>query len=185
MEFNPDKEFAKDVAGEDGPRYATALDAVYALGITYAYDLNMANEGNVNPSGANFLGPWASKFTLGVGGSFNGKRANDRKFAETDNMRSLFTDLARPPRGRTDGPLYCDSQIAGPNQTYPIAGEIGVYKTLADFLDLVLFTNIAMPKSSPTAPLVDQLTFTTTIDVSLTPKVVFTPIGPDFQATDL
>jgi hypothetical protein len=157
------------------------LDEIYALGLAYAFNLNMTSQGSINPSAADFLGPWASKFTLGVAADFTGTRTNQRQFATTDTMGKLFTDLAFNPRG---GRLYCDGYIRGPNQVYPIAGEIGVYKTLWDYLNLAIFTNLS-PAKTGAQPLADQLTFTTTIDVSLAPKVVFTPVGPNFQATDL
>ncbi len=41
--------------------------------------------------------------------------------------------------------------------------------------DLTLFGSLAGPKASPTNPptMADKLTFTTTIDVSVTPKIIF------------
>jgi hypothetical protein len=161
------------------------LDSIYSLGIAYAFNLNMTSQGSINPpSAANFLGPWASKFTLGIAADFTGARVNQRTFATTDSMGQLFKDLANNARAGAQIPLYCDGYIRGPNQTYPIAGEIGVYKTLHDYLNLAIFANLS-PAKAGTQPLADQLTFTTTIDLSITPKVVFTPIGPNFQATDL
>ena len=176
--FHPDKEFA----GDSGRLFRDKLDSIYGLGLTYAFDLNMTDQGSLNPSAANFVGPWASKFTLGLAGNFTGKRNNDRKFTVTDTMGKLFSDLAKPREGQ----FYCNGQIAGPNQIYPIAGEIGVYKTLHNFLQLAVFTNFdTQQKTGGTAPLVDQLAFTTTIDVSLTPKITFKQIGSGFQTSDL
>ena len=176
--FDPDKEYA----GESGRTFRDTLDAIYGLGLTYAFDLNISNQRSLNPSAADFVGPWASKFTLGLAGNFTGKRANERKFTVTDSIGKLFKDLAKPREGK----LYCDGQIVGPNQIYPIAGEIGIYKTLHNFLQLAVFSNFdTQLKAGGAAPLVDQLAFTTTIDVSLTPKIVFKQIGSDFQPADL
>jgi hypothetical protein len=182
--LNPDKEFTKESAGENAQQFAFVLDSIYSLGLAYAFQLNMTSQGSINPSAANFLGPWASKFTLGVAADFTGTRNNQRQFATTDTMRQLFKDLAVNSRAGVRISRYCDGYIRGPNQTYPIAGEIGVYKTLWDYLNLAIFTNLS-PAKTGAQPLADQLIFTTTIDLSLAPKVVFTPVGPNFQATDL
>jgi len=182
--LNPDKEFTKESAGENAQQFAFVLDSIYSLGLAYAFQLNMTSQGSINPSAANFLGPWASKFTLGVAADFTGTRNNQRQFATTDTMRQLFKDLAVNSRAGVRISPYCDGYIRGPNQTYPIAGEIGVYKTLWDYLNLAIFTNLS-PAKTGAQPLADQLIFTTTIDLSLAPKVVFTPVGPNFQATDL
>ena len=44
--------------------------------------------------------------------------------------------LANLNRADETGVLYCDGQIAQANYIYPIAGEIGVYKTVKSFFEL-------------------------------------------------
>jgi hypothetical protein len=71
-------------------------------------------------------------------------------------------------------------------QEYPIVGHIGMDRIVYDYLDLALFGSLAGTKANPTAPptMTDDLTFTTTLDVSATPKITFTPTGTAFALTD-
>ena len=94
--------------------------------------------------------------------------------------------LNTPVRGQR----YCDGQIVEANYIYPIAGRIGVDKTVLTFFQLALFGSLAPDKAKPGAggapTIVDKLTFTTTIDASATPgaKVIFTPVAKGFQFAD-
>jgi TIR domain len=125
----------------------------------------------------NFAVVLDSIYSLGLAYAFDlsldpsGGRNKQVAFATTDTIRNLFTDVAKPGGG---DPSYCDGQ------TYLIVGKIGIYKILYDFLNLAIFSNFA---ANPT-PLVDQLSFTTTIDVSPAPKVVFAPIDQGFRASE-
>jgi hypothetical protein len=87
---------------------------------------------------------------------------------------------------RENGLRDCDGYIVQANHIYPITGRIGVDRLVYDYLDLALFGNLAGPKNATSAPptMADELTFTTTLDASATPKVTFTPTGTAFQLTD-
>jgi hypothetical protein len=86
------------------------------------------------------------------------------------------------------GVLYCAGQIVHANYIYPIAGEIGVYKTVKTFFELTVLGGLSADKAKPGeagAPtMVDNLKFTTTIDLSGGPKLVFAPVGHRFQLAD-
>jgi hypothetical protein len=150
-------------------------------GIAYTFELTM-KENNDLTGGADFLKPlFSGKFTLGVGAGALRERQNVRIFTVTDTFRDLVIHV--PPR-------YCDGQIRYANYIYPIVGRIGVYELVRTFVRLSLFGNLggAEDKAStptPGAPtMTDRFTFTTTINASANPSVVFTPAGTKFQIID-
>ena len=165
-----------------GPQYAQVrnfYNVIYSAGIAYNFDLTMTEDNNLGTS-INFLGPWApSTFTLGLGADANRQRANERTFTITDTLGTLLTKLDTPVRGRR----YCDGQIVEANYAYPIAGRIGVDKMVQTFFELVLFTNLSADKGGPPT-MADKLTFTTVVDISAMPKVVFAPVTSGFQLAD-
>jgi hypothetical protein len=65
----------------------------------------------------------------------------------------------------------------------PIAGRIGVDELVKSFIELTLFANLAGTKADPGGlpTMADELTFTTTLDASATPRVEFAPLGRAFQ----
>jgi hypothetical protein len=168
-----------------GPKYVQVrnlYNVIYSAAIAYNFDLTMSEENDLNAT-LDFLGPWFTKFTLGLIADANRGRANERTFTITDTFSGLVTKLNTPVRGQR----YCDGQIVAANYIYPIAGRIGVDK-LVTFFELALFGNLAPDKAAPGAgglpAMADKLTFTTTIDGSANPKAVFTPVGKRFQFAD-
>jgi hypothetical protein len=94
--------------------------------------------------------------------------------------------LGHPRRGER----YCDGEIVEANYVYPIAGHIGVDKLVKTFLELTLFTDLSDDKAKPGSTggppsIADNLIFTTTIDASLTPKIVFSPVTTTLQMSDV
>jgi len=157
---------------------------IYSAAIAYNFDLTMSEVNNLN-AGIDFLGPWQGMFTLGVSGDANRTRANERTFTITDTFNYLRTTLNTPAHGVH----YCDGHVTvGPNYIYPIVGRIGIYNTVYTFFQLSIFDNLAADKAKPgvggTPALADLLTFTTMVDVTATPKVVFAPVSKSFHVTD-
>jgi hypothetical protein len=164
-----------------GPQHAQVrnlYNVIYSAGVAYNFDLTMTEDNNLGTS-INFLGPWSSPFTLGIGADANRQRANERTFTITDTLGTLLTKLNTPVRGHR----YCDGQIVEANYAYPIAGRIGVDKMVQTFFELVLFTNLSADKGGPPT-MADKLTFTTMVDLSAMPKVVFAPVTSGLQLAD-
>jgi hypothetical protein len=168
------------------------LRAIFALlysgGVAYSFTLTM-NEQNDVTSTANFLGPWANKLTFGLTGNANRSRENERTFTITDKFSFLLRELNSINYTSTGEPRqYCDGHVnLGPNYIYPIAGQIGVYKTVATFFQMAIFDGLAAKPGAPagaTPAMADKLTFTTLLDISATPKVVFAPVPARFQVAD-
>jgi len=175
-----------------GPKYVHERDIINLFadaGIAYNLDLTIT-ENNDFTGDVNFLKPlFSGKFTLGVKADATRSRQNERVFTATDTFGYLVTQLNKPKRGVR----YCDRFIVGPNYVYPIVGQIGVYKSVRSFVELTLFGalgahhegDVPGPVNPPAPPtMVDKLTFTTTVDISATPKVEFTPAGTQFQIVD-
>jgi hypothetical protein len=166
-----------------GPEYAQVrnlYNVIYTAGVAYTFNLTMTEDNNLGAS-VNFLGPWpASTFTLGLAGNADWQRANQRQFTITDTLGTLLTKMGTPIRGER----YCDGQLKGPNYVYPIAGRIGVDKMVQTFFELVLLANLSAADKGTPPNMADQLTFTTLVDLTATPKVVFSPIKSGFQPSD-
>jgi hypothetical protein len=160
------------------------FDVIYSAGVAYTFDLTMSEDNNLGAT-ANFLGPWANKFTLGLTGDAERTRVNERTFTITDKVGFLLRELNTPKHGKQ----YCTGNIAlGPNYVYPIAGRVGIDNTVYTFFELSFFDGLAANKDAPGgagAPVMaDKLTFTTMVDLIATPKVVFAPVARGFQVTD-
>jgi hypothetical protein len=158
----------------------TAVSLLWNTGIAYNYDLEMVEVNNVDPE-INFLRVLpSSKELLGVKGNFDRQRQNTRSFTITDNFGGLVKNLdAR----------YCTGYIVEANMIYPIAGKVGMERVVQDFLVLTLFGNLSGASKDVTSnkgppTMVDQLQFQTSIGGSVTPKVIFTPIGPAAHVAD-
>jgi hypothetical protein len=169
-----------------GPQYVEYRNfykVIYSAAIAYNFDLTMSEENDLGTV-LDLVGPWTSKFTLGINADANRGRSNERTFTITDTFSGLLMNLNTPVRGVR----YCDGQIVGPNYVYPIAGRIGVDETVMTFFQLALFGSLAPAGAKPGtggAPTIaDKLTFTTKIDGTASPKVVFTPVGKRFQFAD-
>jgi hypothetical protein len=170
--------------GPDYVQYRHFYNLIYSAAVAYSFDLTMTEQNDLGTN-LDFLGPWKSKFTLNVSGNANRQRSNRRTFTITDTFQFLLANLNRADE---TGVLYCDGQIVQANYIYPIAGEIGVYKTVKTFFELVVLGGLSSDKAKPGADgaptMVDDLKFTTAVDLSGMPKVVFTPVGTEFQPLD-
>jgi hypothetical protein len=206
-DFDPQKAFRD-------PHYKqvqNVFEVIYSAGVAYNFQLTMTEDNNLSPANANFLGAWAATFTLGLAGDFNRTRDNVRTFTITDTIGFLLRNLNAKDFA---GGQYCDGHVAwGPNYIYPIAGRIGIYNTVYTFFELTFYDGLSAGKApagttgggttgtksaSTTATkgastttdttgaptMTDQLTFTTTLDVSASPKVVFAQRKTGFQITD-
>ncbi|UPK36605.1 hypothetical protein IVB18_04270 [Bradyrhizobium sp. 186] len=169
-----------------GPKYEQVRNfyrVIYSTAIAYNFDLTMTENNDLGTT-INLLGPWARKFTLGVTGDVNRARTNERSFTVTDTFGDLLMTVNTPVRGRR----YCDGQIVQANYVYPIAGHIGVDELVMTFFQLVYLGGLSVKDGDPGAigppTIADKLTFTTTIDATLTPKIIFTPVGAGFQLAD-
>jgi hypothetical protein len=170
-----------------GPKYVEVrrLINVFAeTAVAYNFDLQMT-ENNDLTTDINLLRPITTpKFTLGINAGALRRRANERIFTLSDTFGYLVTRLNRQNRY---GERYCDGKIVRKNYVYPIAGRVGVHKTIRTFIELTVFGGLAGPaekqgKGPPT--MVDKLTFTTMINISASPKVEFTPVTDRFQLAD-
>lgn len=167
-----------------GPKYVEArrlINLFAETGIAYSFDLQMT-ENNDLTTDINLLKPLTTpKYSLALNAGALRRRANQRTFTSTDTFGYLVTTLNRP---NGYGERYCDGKIVMQNYIYPIAGRVGVDKTVRTFIELTVFGGLGGPaaaqgKGPPT--MVDKLTFTTTINLSATPKVEFTPVNDRFQ----
>lgn len=178
-------EFRTDLKGREFEQVRNVIEVFTAIGVAYNFDLTMTVDNDLSAGSANFQRTVpGSVFKLGVGASMSRRRSNDRTFTITDTFSSLLTQLN--VREWADGHRDCDEYVVQANHIYPIVGQIGVSKLVYDYLELTIFGALAGPKSTPSLPptMADKLTFTTTLDASVTPKITFTPTGTAFQLTD-
>jgi hypothetical protein len=155
----------------------------YDTGIAYNFDLTGIEDNDLTGE-VNFLKPdLLSRLSLGVKAGAKRKRANERTFTVTDTFSGLLAKVTE---------TFCEGQVVGPNYVYPISGRIGVDRLVNDFIYLTLFGNLTSAGATaadvakagvmPGLPyMVDELTFTTTVTASATPRIEFTPITRNFR----
>ncbi len=167
--------------GSDLVQVRSVAKLFYDTGIAYNFDLTMTEDNDLSTE-LSLLKPFTDpKFTLGIKADAKRKRANNRTFTSTDTFSYLLTKLNVEVRGQR----YCDGQIVQANYIYPIAGRIGVDKTITDFITLTLFGNLGAKADNPGGPptMAEKLTFTTAVSASANPIAVFTPVTSAFQLT--
>jgi len=158
------------------------IAAFYDAGVAYTFDLDMSEINNLDPL-VDLLDPFhRGKFTMGIKGTFDRKRENERLFTVSDS----FSGLIHLPDDYCMDPVANRSYVVSENYIYPITGRIGVKRMVQDFIELTLFGSLGGPASKPTGPptLVDQLSFTTELSGTITPTVTFTPAGSALQVAD-
>jgi hypothetical protein len=168
-----------------GPKYVrerAAIDLLMKAGVAYTFDFNIFEENNFGAH-VNLLRDITPKFSAAIDGTADRRRSNERKFTVTDTFGFL---LAKLNAAEVRNVRYCDGQIVGPNYVYPIAGRVGVDRTVKDFARLLLFENLGGPDGAAGAAptMTDDLIFTTALTLSATPKVVFAPVGTLLRVAD-
>jgi hypothetical protein len=149
--------------------------------IAYSFDLQMT-ENNDLTTDINLVNPLAApKLTLAINAGALRRRTNQRVFTSVDTFGFLVAQLNRR---NAYNERYCNKRIVIKNYIYPIAGRVGVAKTIGTFINLTVVGALGGPatqqgKGPPT--MVDKLTFTTTVNGSATPKVEFAPVGDRLQ----
>jgi hypothetical protein len=161
---------------------AAILSVFYDSGVAYTFDLDMSELNNFDPQ-VDLLKPFThSKFTMGIKGTFDRKRENERLFSVTDS----FSGLIKMPDAYCTDQTVPRSYIVAENYIYPINGKIGIKRMIQDFIELTLFGGLGGSKDKPTGPptLVDQLSFTTEISGTVTPTITFSPLGTGLSVAD-
>jgi hypothetical protein len=152
----------------------SAVKLFYDAGIAYNFDLMGTEINNIDPQSTFIKTFFDHKFTLGLTAASDRTRSNDRVFTATDTFGKLLT---RVPES------YCDGKIVIANYIYPIAGRVGIDKTIKTFINLTVFGALSGQKDATAKPptMTDTLTFTTTFKLGVNPMVVFTPVTAAFQ----
>jgi hypothetical protein len=157
------------------------INVFYESAIAYSFDLTMTENNNLTAN-ANLMKSLTSpKYTLGLGAGAVRSRSNRRVFTTTDTFIFLVTKLNRQNRY---GERYCDGKVVRENYIYPLAGRIGVDKSVRDFLELTIFGGLGGEKGPGAPTMTDNLAFTTTVNVSAVPKIEFTPVTDALQVTN-
>lgn len=151
---------------ERGDTFADRLVAYGVSSIAYAFDFAITETNNMNATLGFKLPFTGGTFDLTPSATFNRTRDGKRVFQTVET----FSELRR---------LDCTKfAIRDVNLVYPITGTIGMTKAVRTFVALSelggaekLFT--------------DTLTFTTTINGSLTPKLTLAPAPKSFRLTSL
>jgi hypothetical protein len=169
-----------------GPSYVEVrrlINLFAGTAIAYTFDLTMTENNDLSTSINLLKALTTPKFTLGIEAGAKRSRENERTFTIADTFGGLVTQLNRLNRY---GERYCDGKVVWKNYVYPIAGRIGVKKTIKTFIELTVFENLAAGKDDKKGPptMTDNLTFITAVNLSATPKIEFTPVTAAFQLAD-
>lgn len=166
-----------------GPQYAperTAIDLLLKVGVAYTFDFDIFEDNDI-VANVNLLRDITPKFTAAIEGSAKRRRSNERMV--TDTFGYL---LANPNAGNPRNIRYCTGYIVRPNYVHPIAGQVGVYRSVEDFSRLQLYGALAGEKGKAGAAptMTDDLIFTTAVSLSGNPKVIFAPVGTLLRVAD-
>lgn len=165
-----------------GPQYVEVrrfINLFADTAIAYNFDLTMTENNDLTTDFSLIKALTTPNFTLGISAGAMRKRSNQRVFTITDTFGYLVTRLNRM---NSDRERYCDGKIVRENYVYPIAGRIGVDKTVIAFMDLTVFGSLGSADKGKGPPtMADKLTFTTAVSLSANPKIEFTPVTTAFQ----
>jgi hypothetical protein len=156
--------------------------------IAYDFTFTITEMNNLDPT-VDLIRPLRNQtFSANINGNFDRTRKNLRDFMITDTFLRLS-------QIKED---YCLDIAEGKNYLYPITGTIGLEEMIRTFVGLAASTDLTAesPSDSPTdvvseatsgkgpSTLADTITFTTTLALSATPKIVLSPIGTALQIAD-
>jgi hypothetical protein len=163
------------------PRIAAIIDKYRLSAISYGFDFTVT-ENNTNHANADFILPFnTTTFSLGLTSKAELQRQGERKV----DLVEVFQEL---------GSLKCnDVSATGINIVYPVTGSIGMDEIIHSFFSVSESIPAQSTADDPVQPtdtvegkFVDTLTFTTTLDSSLTPTVKLAPLKPkQFQLMDV
>ena len=151
------------------------VDYFWSTGVAYNFSLDMT-ETNDFGANVNFIRVLTdSTTTLGLGGAVDRLRENKRTFTITDDFKGLLNIKPR---------FYCDGLAVGENPIHPLAGRVGVEPFVQEFVNIALFTSLKVDSDYGAPTMVDTLLFNTFVSGSVSPKIVFSPVGRAFQLAD-
>lgn len=161
-----------------------AVELFWETGIAYNFQLGI-KENNDFTAGVGFGNPFTRGTTTGttqmdVGGSLNRQRISNNAFTITDTIKKLITKVPGD---------FCQGQLVGPDDIYPITGKIGMKEVIGNFVNLTIYGNLgsrredknpaAFIKGPPT--MVAAVTFETAVIGKVNPaKVIYSPIANHF-----
>lgn len=156
------------------PVYQKRVAAFRTTTIGYGFRFNITEQ-DVAKSELNFGVPWnpLSNFTLKAAGGIDKKRANTRRFFKVDTFEELL--LSKDCLNKT---------LNAANFAYPITGTIGLDGVVDDFVKLTTRGARSEGDSKDVKNFSEQLTFTTEISGSITPKVKVAPVTDRFKLAD-
>jgi hypothetical protein len=163
--------YAKEVVG-----------LIWSTGVAFNYNLQMT-ENNNNDASLDLLGgiPTSGRF-FGFSSKFDLARQNTRIFTTADTLGKMAAEL---------DDQYCSKKyIVSENIVYPLTGKIGIETVLQQFVQMAIFDGLTgngkddFTKPKGPAQMSEGLQFTTTLNLSATPKVVFAPATHDLHVLD-
>jgi hypothetical protein len=106
---------------------------------------------------------------IGLSGGITATRDNIVNFFVSDDFFTLSNKVDDE---------YCSDRSINANYLYPIAGKLGLYKLIDEFVDLNEFGGLAPDPDHPTGPptLAWTMKFTTGLSASANPQITLLPI---------
>lgn len=113
-------------------------------------------------------------FSMGPKGQSDLQRQSVRIFRANDTFKELIHMETR----------RCTDDGSPENLLYPIAGTIGLGEMVKTFVDLNEYQNLTgLKETDPVPTLTDTFNFQTTINGSVTPQVILTPLNHLFNVS--
>lgn len=147
--------------------FSTVLETTMKTGIAYHFEFDITETNDLSAGATLSRAVTGASGTLGLGASVDRTRENTRTFDTSDTFERLYDLHER----------YCEGlDTTTPNHLYPMAGHVGLDKTLRAFFELMLTDAPTTSKSGTPSTMSDNLVFTTTLRATLTPSIVYAPV---------
>ena len=142
------------------PKVRDKIYLYYTSSISFGFLFNIT-ENDDQSVGANFKLPISNtNLTLGVSAGSAFQRENKRSFDIADTFPNLFTEYLQRECSNFD--------LEAEDATYPVTGRIGLDETIGTFVKLQEFAGGVRNYT-------EKLTFTTTLNGSIKPKLTLSP----------
>lgn len=152
------------------------LDTFGDTAIAYDFTFNGTENNKVDPT-IDLLGVFhRGTQPTNITGGYDRTRQNIETFLVTDTFKDLL--LTKPAIPCMDSDIIYEQ-----NFSYPLTGNVGIGRLINEFANLTLFDNL-QGKSTKTPTYSSTLTFTTTLTLSVLPRLILTPVGMGLHLID-
>lgn len=154
--------------------FSEVFETTMKTGLAYNFEFDITEKNGLSAEIGLTRALTNSVGALGVTTALDRTRQNVRTFDTSDTFEKLW-ELQ---------PRYCEGlDLASDDKIYPMAGNVGIDRTVAAFFSLALTDNPTAKRPSTSSTMTEQLKFTTTVSGNLHPSITYTPASAPVTLT--